>query len=412
MGIAGKEVAKQAADIVLMDDNFPSIVKAVLWGRNIYDNIRRFIQFQLTVNIVAVSTAFISAVILMESPLTVVQLLWVNLIMDSFGSLALATEPPTEELLNRPPHTRKEYLISRTMWRNILSQGLFQLSVMMAIIFSAEYWCPEMPWAYLLAEASEVAEEHPGFRMFSDVCLWGPNRCVRSGRRFHYFSNHEDYKRSWAVDIGPSRHYTIVFNVFIWMQTFNLINARKINNEYNMFRGLGKNYMWITMMVVIIVGQVLMVQFGGFVLSVNLAGLTWEQWLISIGIGSLTILVHLASHLVPIRLLPQSGIREVNPLAESRSFALASRGRLSSSRLQTRLGGGLSEVFTSDRGGGRYRYFGGSGAQFPQLASSACDASQHVVYQLAAGGQNMNYSSSSSLAAAGGGEGAQLQVLL
>ncbi|KFG63918.1 calcium-translocating P-type ATPase, PMCA-type protein [Toxoplasma gondii RUB] len=113
MGLSGKEVAKQAADIVLLDDNFGSIVKAVKWGRNVYDNIRRFLQFQLTVNVVAVVTAFLTATIIRESPLTAVQMLWVNLIMDSFASLALATEPPTDELLNRKPHSRHDYLISK-----------------------------------------------------------------------------------------------------------------------------------------------------------------------------------------------------------------------------------------------------------------------------------------------------------
>lgn len=113
MGIAGKEVAKQAADIVLLDDNFESIVKAVKWGRSIYDNIRRFLQFQLTVNIVAVSTALIGSFVLGESPLSAVQLLWVNLIMDTFASLALATEPATDDLLSQQPHSRNEYLVNR-----------------------------------------------------------------------------------------------------------------------------------------------------------------------------------------------------------------------------------------------------------------------------------------------------------
>lgn len=124
MGIAGKEVAKQAADIVLLDDNFESIVKAVKWGRNIYDNIRRFLQFQLTVNIVAVVTAFVGAAVLRCTPLHAVQLLWVNLIMDTLGSLALATEPPSEKLLDRLPHSRAEYLVNRVS-KNSLSNGSF-----------------------------------------------------------------------------------------------------------------------------------------------------------------------------------------------------------------------------------------------------------------------------------------------
>jgi P-type Ca2+ transporter type 2B len=103
MGISGTPVAKDASDIILMDDNFNSIVQAVKWGRNVYDSIAKFLQFQLTVNVVAVLTAVIGAFALSESPLTAVQLLWINLIMDSFASLALATEPPTDALLDRKP---------------------------------------------------------------------------------------------------------------------------------------------------------------------------------------------------------------------------------------------------------------------------------------------------------------------
>lgn len=104
MGITGTDVAKGAADIILLDDNFASIVQACMWGRNIYDNIRKFLQFQLTVNVVALITAFVGACILTESPLQPIQLLWVNLIMDSLASLALATEAPDKEkLLNREP---------------------------------------------------------------------------------------------------------------------------------------------------------------------------------------------------------------------------------------------------------------------------------------------------------------------
>jgi P-type Ca2+ transporter type 2B len=120
MGITGTDVAKHAADIILLDDNFASIVKACMWGRNIYDNIRRFLQFQLSVNIVALATAFVGSCILRESPLQPIQLLWVNLIMDSLGSLAEATEPPTLKLLDRPPQSRDEYIISHTMVKHLV----------------------------------------------------------------------------------------------------------------------------------------------------------------------------------------------------------------------------------------------------------------------------------------------------
>ena len=125
MGITGTDVAKHAADIILLDDNFASIVKAWMWGRNIYDAIRKFLQFQLSVNIVALAVSFVGSWILRESPLRPIQLLWINLIMDSLGSLALATDPPTKNLLNRPPQSRDEYIIFYLKWfMNSLSHFL------------------------------------------------------------------------------------------------------------------------------------------------------------------------------------------------------------------------------------------------------------------------------------------------
>lgn len=128
MGMTGTEVAKEASDIILMDDNFKSIVSAVKWGRNVYDNIRRFLQFQITVNIVAVFSAFIGAIVIKESPLSAVQLLWVNLIMDTFASLALATEPPTDALLNRPPHSRSEYILSQVSLTHFATSTMLMIT--------------------------------------------------------------------------------------------------------------------------------------------------------------------------------------------------------------------------------------------------------------------------------------------
>jgi len=112
MGIAGTEVSKNAADIIITDDNFTSIVRSVMWGRNVYDSIRKFVQFQLTVNLVAVICTFVSAISIKQEILKPIQMLWINLCMDTFASLALATEPPTEVLLDRKPQGRKEHIIS------------------------------------------------------------------------------------------------------------------------------------------------------------------------------------------------------------------------------------------------------------------------------------------------------------
>jgi len=137
MGIAGTQISKEAADIILMDDNFKNIVKAVKWGRNIYDSIRKFLQFQLTINVVAVVSVFICSIFLNQSILTPVQMLWVNLIMDTFAALALATEPPHEKLLNRHPHKRTEFIVSGTMTKHIIMQSIFQIIVLLIFSFGS-----------------------------------------------------------------------------------------------------------------------------------------------------------------------------------------------------------------------------------------------------------------------------------
>jgi Ca2+ transporting ATPase len=139
MGIAGTEVAKEASGIILLDDNFCSIVTAMKWGRNIFDSIRKFLQFQLTVNFVALVMAFVGGAILRESPLNPIQMLWVNLIMDTLASLALATEPPSDELLKRKPISKREGLITNQMWKFIISQGLFQIAILGTILFKGTF---------------------------------------------------------------------------------------------------------------------------------------------------------------------------------------------------------------------------------------------------------------------------------
>lgn len=328
MGKTGKETAKQAADIVLLDDNFESIVRAVLWGRNIFDCIRRFLQFQLTVNVAAVITAFVSALILRQSPLSAVQMLWVNLIMDTLASLALATEKPHESLLDRKPHKRDEYLVNRTMARNILGQAVYQLSVLMIQVFTGERWIPERRSGY-----SDRGVLYPGFSEFS---VYG--NFVTPGRAYRPFSSQEVYKKLWAREIGPSRHYTVVFNTFVLMQVFNLLNARKLRGELNVFAGCLKNPLWLGITIGILVCQVLLVQFGRYALNCHLEGLTIEQWAICFAFGAGSLVVHALLRFVPADLAPELGKNESDLLQpQRRNVALASRGRFSTGRLSSRL---------------------------------------------------------------------------
>ncbi|XP_032898821.1 plasma membrane calcium-transporting ATPase 1-like [Amblyraja radiata] len=239
MGIAGTDVAKEASDIILTDDNFNSIVKAVMWGRNVYDSISKFLQFQLTVNVVAVIVAFTGACITQDSPLKAVQMLWVNLIMDTFASLALATEPPTESLLLRRPYGRNKPLISRTMMKNILGHGVYQLTIIFTLLFAGE-------------------------KIF-DI----------------------DNGRDSPLHSPPTEHYTIVFNTFVMMQLFNEINARKIHGERNVFEAIFRNPIFCSIVVGTFLIQIVIVELGGKPFSCS--GLTLHQWLwcIFIGVGEL-----------------------------------------------------------------------------------------------------------------------------
>ncbi|RMC22749.1 hypothetical protein DUI87_00249 [Hirundo rustica rustica] len=266
MGIAGTDVAKEASDIILTDDNFSSIVKAVMWGRNVYDSIAKFLQFQLTVNVVAVIVAFtgacitqvsspgltwaggtwpgvivafIGACITQDSPLKAVQMLWVNLIMDTLASLALATEPPTEALLLRRPYGRDHPLVSGTMLRNILGHAAYQLLVIFTLLFAGE--------------------------VLFDI----------------------DSGRAAPLHAPPSEHFTIIFNTFVLMQLFNELNARKLHGERNVFEGVCANPIFCAIVLGTFAVQVLIVQFGGKPFSCS--PLSAEQWLwcLFVGVGEL-----------------------------------------------------------------------------------------------------------------------------
>ena len=317
MGIAGTELAREAADIILMDDNFSSIMVAVMWGRNIYDNIQRFITFQLTVNLVAVSAAIVGGVTVKQSPLNPVQMLWVNLIMDTFASLALATEPPTDEMLRRPPHSRDESIVTPIMWKHILGQAVLQCIVVFTMLFAGEWF---------LIENGDTDDER---------VLTNPENSdmVVSGRNYD-FDGSEDYKEFYdEPDIGPSRHFTYIFNVFVLFQLFNEANARKIKDEIWILEGVTRNYMFIGIWFLILGMQIIMVHFGSYALSCHLNGLTFVQWLICIGFAATAIPWRLLLLLIPNKCFKEWGRQE----SESARIVEMARRKSSGGSAQRRL---------------------------------------------------------------------------
>ncbi|KAJ3188439.1 hypothetical protein HDU85_005590 [Gaertneriomyces sp. JEL0708] len=257
MGITGTEVAKEASDIVILDDNFASIIKAVLWGRSVFDSVRKFLQFQLTVNVSAVVitivTAIYSTVHVKEpaSALTAVQLLWVNLIMDTLAALALATDPPNPSLLKRKPSRRDESIVSPPMAKMILGQAIYQIIACLIVYWLADNW---------------------------------------------YHIPAEDRDKETGVNPLISG---LVFNTFVICQIFNEVNARSITRDMNILRGIWQNRIFQAILVITIVLQVIIVEFGGKVFKVPSGGLTAAQWGICIAFGAGTIPVGVLMRLLP-----------------------------------------------------------------------------------------------------------------
>mmetsp|Transcript_66014 Transcript_66014/g.114926 ORF Transcript_66014/g.114926 Transcript_66014/m.114926 type:complete len:521 (-) Transcript_66014:125-1687(-) len=233
MGISGTQIAKDAANIILLDDNFASIVTACKWGRNVYDCIQKFLQFQLTVNLSILVLSLIWSFQDKERPLSVTQMLWLNLIMDSLAAIALASEAPTDAQLKRPPVNRSQFIITQQMWWNMIGQSTYQVIVVVILFFNKDS-----------------------------------------------FPDCEDGEEIY------SRHYTMIFNSFVLMQLFNEFNSRKLLGEFNILSGIFSNKLFLIISFGTFALQVLMAQFGSKALKLSEDGLTGKQWGICIAFGA------------------------------------------------------------------------------------------------------------------------------
>ncbi|KAL6641117.1 hypothetical protein ACP70R_019298 [Stipagrostis hirtigluma subsp. patula] len=239
MGVQGTEVAKESSDIIILNDNFDTVVTATRWGRCVFNNIQKFIQFQLTVNVAALIINFVSAVTSGKMPLTTVQLLWVNLIMDTMGALALATDTPTKALMRRPPIGRTAPLISNAMWRNLAAQAAFQVAVLLAL----------------------------------------------------------QYRGRDIFGVGEKANGTMIFNAFVLCQVFNEFNAREIERR-NVFAGVLRNRMFLGIIAVTIAMQVVMVE-----VLTRFAGterLSWAQWGVCFAIAAVSWPIGWAVKFIPV----------------------------------------------------------------------------------------------------------------
>lgn len=228
----GTSVAKEASDITIIDNSFHSIGRAVMWGRSLYQNIQRFILFQLTVNVVACFIVLAGAFMGTQSPLTVTQMLWVNLIMDTFAAMALASLPPTEKVMRDKPRDRKAFIITRPMTINILAVGGFFFVTLLIFL-------------YIL--------EHATITQMADFL---------------------------HLEVGSYKHMSpyelsLFFTVFVMLQFWNMFNARAYATGRSAFhfkdcKGFG------TIVLFILIGQVLIVELGGQMF--NVTPLLWQDW--------------------------------------------------------------------------------------------------------------------------------------
>jgi Ca2+-transporting ATPase len=241
----GTAVAKEASDITIIDNSFASIGRAVMWGRSLYRNIQRFIMFQMTVNVVASLIVLIGAFLGMQSPLTVTQMLWVNLIMDTFAAMALASLPPTPSVMLEKPRSRSSFIISHPMWQHILGVGLTFFVVLLALLL------------YL---------ENFNVTSLSSFFSAAPNHDVLSLTPYEL---------------------TIFFSVFVFLQFWNLFNARAFATGRSALHmeDCGE---FMLVLIMILVGQILIVELGGALF--NVVSISFTDWLIII-IGTSPVLL-------------------------------------------------------------------------------------------------------------------------
>lgn len=309
MGITGTDLAKEASDIIIMDDKFSSIRRAVLWGRCVYDNIRKFLQFQLTVNIVALVVTFVSAVTGKEPPLNSVMMLWINLIMDTMGALALGTEAPTEALLDRRPYKKSARLLGKCMLKNIAVQSIFQLLlVFLLLVYGAEKFGYHDGNACVKWEYS-VKSNLP--TLSNDTCLTVNEDTCWSLSCDDYIQNSTvqlfDYPMDCLDDycaVFDYRHYTIIFNTFVFSQLFNEFNARRTNNDWHVFKGLMSNPLFIMIILLTLFVQVLLAEFGGD--FVKTSRISFMHWLVCLGLGALSLPIGFMMRLIPVTESPDA----------------------------------------------------------------------------------------------------------
>lgn len=258
----GTSVAKEASDITIVDNSFSSIGRAVMWGRSLYQNIQRFILFQMTVNVVASLIVLVGAFMGMQSPLTVTQMLWVNLIMDTFAAVALASLPPSRKVMEAKPRKRSAFIISRSMWTFILSTGGIFFLLLLGLLWYLD--------SHVVTSLLHIFDAPEGLNVVSQ------------------------YGRTVTEELSPYE-LSLFFSIFVFLQFWNLFNARSFASGRSAFHFHGcQGFLLIAL--IILVGQIGIVQLGGAFFNVSPLGIT--DWLLIIGCTSPVLWIGELVHLI------------------------------------------------------------------------------------------------------------------
>ena len=311
---AGTDIAKEASDIVIIDNNFSSIVTAIIYGRNIYDNIRKFLQFQLSVNFCACILVFVCACVGNETPLTPIQMLWVNLIMDSLGSLALATEPPYEELLQREPTKRNESIINGRMWKHIIFQSLCQIILLVVLYFLAPEFVKEQNLVRLAENRilNFCYSDYPG-KDVNHIVYGVDFKWPRDGRLVHShklycgkYTHKQNLKDAYSEYVNSNCatvHMSMIFNIFVFYTLFNQINCRVIDDSFNILVRITRSFLFPLICICEIGLQVAIIYVGKSPFHIVNNGFTGEQWGICIGFSAVTFVVSFLVKLIPVHII-------------------------------------------------------------------------------------------------------------
>jgi Ca2+ transporting ATPase len=310
----GTDIAKDSSDIILMDNNFASIVTAIKYGRNIFDNLKRFLQFQMSINVTACFITLICSCIGSQTPIKTIQMLWIDLLMDSLACFTLATERPHDAILKRKPTNKNESLINITMIKHILFQSLSLITILIIIYLYGPHFINEH-------NIMRLTENRLIFRCYGGLpggikdtnkiiygiqTYWSNkyelNKEMASENLCGDYSNIEDLSKAFKFycrKFGSPVHLTILFNIFVIYTLFNQINCRVLGKKFNIFKRILKNPIFIAVSTIELFAQINIVQFWNVVFKLSYEGLTAVQWYICFALSSFSLFIEVIIKLIP-----------------------------------------------------------------------------------------------------------------